>query len=84
MLCPKCGSDQNYVKETKRGLNTIERRRLCAICNENFYSVESVVSGRSDCPELMKANNKLIGLNAKRDERRAENRRKRQMKNDSQ
>lgn len=69
MVCPKCGSDQICVKETKGGQATVERKRLCMSCNSFFYTVESVVSGRSDCPELMKDNARLVSMAEKRRKR---------------
>ena len=78
MVCPKCGSDQICVKETKGGQATVERKRLCMSCNSFFYTVESVVSGRSDCPELMKAIDKVKARTA---QIREEKRRKREKKN---
>ena len=41
MTCPKCGSTNTYVKDT-RGNDTemVQRRRICADCDLRFWSYE--------------------------------------------
>ena len=41
MICPECGSENVYVKET-RGSDTatVERRRVCEVCRLSFWTYE--------------------------------------------
>lgn len=45
MNCPKCGSDQHGVVDSRpqRG-GTIRRRRVCSACDERFSTVEVIVA----------------------------------------
>lgn len=40
MNCPKCGSDQVFVVETRNQPGYIKRRRECMFCSERFNTVE--------------------------------------------
>ena len=45
MICPACGSERNYVRETAQGTDgKIYRRRRCYDCDLRFHTVESVVA----------------------------------------
>lgn len=43
MKCPKCGSNNVYVKDSRREGDLIKRRRSCADCGHRFGSVEVAV-----------------------------------------
>lgn len=40
MVCPKCGSDQLTVVDTRRKNGTVWRRRGCLCCSKRFNTVE--------------------------------------------
>ena len=40
MVCPKCGSDQLTVVDTRRKEGTVWRRRGCISCGNRFNTVE--------------------------------------------
>lgn len=49
MICPSCGSECNYVKETAQGSDgKVYRRRRCSNCDEKFRTVETVISDTDD------------------------------------
>lgn len=44
MICPVCGSECNYVKETAHGSDgNVYRRRRCNKCEAKFRTVEAVL-----------------------------------------
>lgn len=40
MVCPKCGSDQLTVIDTRRKNGTVWRRRGCISCGNRFNTLE--------------------------------------------
>ena len=52
MVCPKCGSDQLTVVDTRRKNGTVWRRRGCISCGNRFNTVEI---GEERMKELKKA-----------------------------
>lgn len=49
MICPVCGSEDSYVKETAHGEDgKVYRRRRCCNCDEKFRTVESVIRDTDD------------------------------------
>lgn len=42
MLCPVCGSDEIYVRETQPEKKMIRRRRRCENCQYTFKTIERI------------------------------------------
>ena len=41
MKCPKCGSEQSRVSNTRNRLDgTIRRQRKCIVCGKNWFTIE--------------------------------------------
>lgn len=65
MICPVCGSECNYVKETAQGSDgKVYRRRRCSNCDEKFRTVEVVINdadpSRKDYSEAMRNKSALL------------------------
>ena len=65
MICPVCGSECNYVKETAQGSDgKVYRRRRCSNCDEKFRTVEVVIKdsdpSRKDYSEAMRNKSALL------------------------
>lgn len=64
MICPACGSERIYVKETAQGSDgKVYRRRYCMDCNEKFHTVEGVIDNsdsRQGYSEAMRNKSALI------------------------
>lgn len=65
MICPVCGSEYNFVRETAQGTDgKVYRRRRCGECEAKFRTVEVVMddsdSSRKDYSEAMKNKSPLI------------------------
>ena len=43
LSCPHCGHDKLRTLDTRRGINSINRRRACGSCDYRFKTVEVVV-----------------------------------------
>ncbi len=43
MLCPRCGSDQHCVKDSRISEKFIRRRRACGACDNRFTTFEMAV-----------------------------------------
>lgn len=49
MICPKCGSQAVYIKETAKGTNNeVYRRRHCSDCETKFRTVETIIEARDE------------------------------------
>lgn len=44
LVCPRCGSNDTYVKETRSALYGTRRRRKCESCAQTFTSIEIVAT----------------------------------------
>ena len=43
VICPECGSENTYIKETRGNDTSVtNRRRLCADCRFSFWTFETV------------------------------------------
>ena len=65
MICPVCGSECNYVKETAQGSDgKVYRRRRCANCDKKFRTVEVLINdedpSRKDYSEAMRNKSALL------------------------
>ena len=40
MVCPECGSENTYCKDSRQNKNRRRRRYQCADCNVRFTTVE--------------------------------------------
>jgi transcriptional regulator NrdR family protein len=65
MICPVCGSEYNFVRETAQGTDgKVYRRRRCSECEAKFRTVEVVMddsdSSRKDYSEAMRNKSPLI------------------------
>lgn len=47
LMCPKCGSKETAVKDSRAGIEMIRRRRQCMACPEpvRFSTIEIMVNG---------------------------------------
>ena len=42
MKCPKCGSEQSRVSNTRNRLDgAIRRQRKCIVCGKNWFTIET-------------------------------------------
>lgn len=62
MNCPKCGSDQIFVVETRNQPGYIKRRRECMFCSERFNTAEIKMDEYKNYKEMKL---KLLGLVSK-------------------
>lgn len=65
MICPECGSECNYVRETAHGSDgKVYRRRRCAECEAKFRTVEVLINdsdpSRKDYSEAMRNKSALL------------------------
>ena len=43
MICPECGSQKVYIRETRgNDTRTVERRRVCEDCRLGFWTYEVI------------------------------------------
>lgn len=65
MICPVCGSEYNFVRETAQGSDgKVYRRRRCGNCESKFRTVEAVLAdedeSRKGYSEAMRNKSPLI------------------------
>ena len=65
MICPVCGSEYNFVRETAQGTDgKVYRRRRCGVCEAKFRTVEVVMddsdSSRKGYSDAMRNKSALI------------------------
>lgn len=65
MICPVCGSEYNFVRETAQGTDgKVYRRRRCGECEAKFRTVEVVMddsdSSRKGYSDAMRNKSPLI------------------------
>ena len=46
MVCPKCGSDQLRIANTRQFPDTVTRARHCMVCGYIFHTAEVVIAKR--------------------------------------
>lgn len=62
MNCPKCGSNQVYVVDSRPDKDCFKRRRECMFCSERFNTVEIKMEEYKIYKEMKL---KLLGLVSK-------------------
>lgn len=58
MLCPKCGSDQVYTRETRQRDTFVTRRRICYTCLHLFTTHELIEGDRRIVPGSFRSRRK--------------------------
>jgi hypothetical protein len=64
MRCPRCGSDNLQVKDSRPTPGAIRRRRACDVCDHRFTTLELPVDGVAGLDGLIDFDSQLQALGA--------------------